>query len=124
MSRFTVLYNDNNPRRFSCYILQCYNGKFYVGSTLTHKVQRRFEMHRDGTGSKWCRIYKPMRILHVIENLTSREAFKREDTECVRIMREHDDIHICRGGSYNFPPDTDWWYKDFKDGAKGWIAAH
>ena len=116
-------------RNFSCYILELRGGKFYVGSTLTHNVQRRFEMHCDGDGAKWCRKFRPIRVLHVIDNLTSQEAFKREDTECVRIMKEQNDIHCCRGGSYNFPVGSDWWYRQWGkdkggDPATAWLAAH
>ena len=116
-------------RNFSCYILQLRGGKFYVGSTLTRNVQRRFEMHRDGDGAKWCRDFPPIRVIRVIDNLTSQEAFKREDTECVRIMKEHNDMQCCRGGSYNFPVGSDWWYRQWgkksgEDPATAWLAAH
>ena len=113
-------------RKFSCYILQLQQGKFYVGSTLSSYVQKRFQLHCDGDGAKWCRTYEPIKILKIINNLTSREAFKREDTECVRIMRENNDLQICRGGNYNFPPNSDWWYRlwDGRDGATVWLATH
>ena len=114
--------DETNPRRFSCYILECAEGKYYAGSTLTRNVQNRFQMHCNGTGAKWCRAFPPLRIIKVTDNLTSQEAFDMEDSECVRIMRENNDIQICRGGNYNFPPESTWWYQ--KVGPEAWIATH
>jgi predicted GIY-YIG superfamily endonuclease len=96
-------------RKYSVYILQCKSGKFYTGSTETRKIQERFEKHRIGTGSKWCRQFQPTEVIKTIDNLLSGEAFRMENTECIRIMREHNDIQICRGGDFLFPLDSNWW---------------
>ncbi|MAD43385.1 MAG: hypothetical protein CMH98_00130 [Oceanospirillaceae bacterium] len=96
-------------RRYSCYVLKCENDKFYIGSTETSKIQERFQKHLTGLGSKWCRKFRPIKIIKTIDNLLSPEAFRQENTECVRIMREHNDIQICRGGDFLFPLGSDWW---------------
>ena len=96
-------------RNYSCYVLRCTDGKFYIGSTETRKIQERFEKHRNGKGSKWCRQFPPTEVVKTIDNLLSFEAFRMENTECIRIMREHNNIQICRGGDFLFPLGSDWW---------------
>ena len=93
----------------SCYIIECEEGKYYVGSTADWKVQIRFEAHRDGTGSKWCQQFPANRIVKLIENLTSVEGFTQENIECKRIMIENNDLQCCRGGDILFPLGSDWW---------------
>ena len=94
---------------FSCYILKCQNGKYYTGSTLTRTIQDRFNKHKNGEGSKWCYQFPPSEIIKTIDGLTSPQAFQQENVECLRIMRENQDIQCCRGGDYLFPLGTDWW---------------
>lgn len=92
-----------------CYILECEQNKFYTGSTVRWKLQARFEAHRDGNGSKWCKQFRPIRVLKVIQNLTSPEGFTQENIECRRIMIENNDLQCCRGGDILFPLGSDWW---------------
>lgn len=102
----------NFYRNISCYVLRCEGGKFYTGSTPTHRLQERFEEHRTGAGSKWCRKYPPIEIVKTTDRLLSQEGFRMENTECKRIMREHNDIQCCRGGDYLFPEtdrQVEWW---------------
>ena len=96
-------------RRYSCYVLKCKDNKYYTGSTETRKIQERFQKHLAGTGSKWCRQFPPIEVVKTVDNLLSSEAFRQENTECVRIMREHNDIQICRGGDFLFPLGSKWW---------------
>ena len=97
---------------FSCYVLKCQDGKFYTGSTLTRTIQDRFNKHKNGDGSKWCYQFPPSEIIKTIDGLTSPQAFRQENVECLRIMRENQDIQCCRGGDYLFPLGTDWWGRD------------
>ena len=94
---------------FSCYVLKCQNGKFYTGSTLTSHIKVRFDKHKMGLGSRWCYQFPPSEIIKTINGLTSPQAFRQENVECLRIMREKNDIQCCRGGDYLFPLGTDWW---------------
>ena len=41
------------------YVIHCENKKFYIGSTKNMKI--RFKQHCDGEGSKFTRVYKPIR---------------------------------------------------------------
>ena len=96
-------------RNISCYIIGCEEGKYYVGSTPDWRVQTRFKAHRNGTGSKWCQQFPGIRIVKLIENLTSAEGFNQENTECIRILIENNDLQCCRGGDILFPLGTVWW---------------
>lgn len=98
-----------NLEKYSCYVLRCADGKFYTGSTETRKIQERFEEHQIGKGSKWCRQFPPIEVIKTIDNLRSYEAFRAENTECIRIMQEHNNIQVCRGGDFLFPLNSNWW---------------
>ena len=43
------------------YVLECEEGKYYVGSTQNRK--RRWKQHQRGRGSQWTRLYKPLRVI-------------------------------------------------------------
>ena len=43
------------------YVLECENGKYYVGKTA--HLQKRFTDHLSGTGAVWTQIHRPIRIL-------------------------------------------------------------
>lgn len=49
-----------NKDIFWVYILQCENGSFYTG--YTRDLQRRFQEHLVGKGSKYTRSFKPIAI--------------------------------------------------------------
>jgi len=47
---------------YTIYVLECENGKYYIGSTTNKK--RRFRQHKEERGgSKWTRLNKPIRVL-------------------------------------------------------------
>ena len=49
-------------QRYTVYVLECDNNKFYVGSTKNRK--QRFQEHQSTRGgSKWTRLHKPIRVL-------------------------------------------------------------
>ncbi len=75
------------------YILQLEDGKWYIGKT--DNIQKRFEQHKNGYGSAWTRLYKPIKIsetrpiisIHDENNVTK---------DCMKIYG----IDNVRGGSY------------------------
>ena len=95
---------------FSCYLLQLENDKRYAGSTLTNRIPLRYQEHCNGKGAKWTYMYKPVRILETWDNLTSEQAFKKEHSVCIQQMLKHEDLDICRGGTYNFPFCGKYWW--------------
>jgi putative endonuclease len=57
------------------YLLLCDNGSIYTG--ITTDVERRLKEHRKGTGAKYTRAIKPVRIVHT-------ESFKNRSTAQTR----------------------------------------
>lgn len=43
------------------YLLECQNGSYYAG--ITNNLAARYAAHQQGTGAKYTRANKPMRIL-------------------------------------------------------------
>lgn len=58
------------------YIILCEDDSLYTG--ITTDPQRRFEQHRTGTGSRYTRTHKPLKIVHLEEWKTRSEASIRE----------------------------------------------
>ena len=58
------------------YVLLCENGTFYRG--YTNDLDKRFAKHKAGTGAKYTRMHKPVKIVHAEEFETKIDAIKRE----------------------------------------------
>ncbi|MDH5440034.1 MAG: GIY-YIG nuclease family protein [Candidatus Bathyarchaeota archaeon] len=58
------------------YILLCEDSSYYTGHTKD--VERRFEQHSKGLGSRYTKIHKPVRILYVEECGSLSQAMERE----------------------------------------------
>lgn len=76
------------------YILELVNGKYYVGKTIN--PDRRIEEHLNLNGSEWTKIYKPVRIIDIIEIIDEFD----EDKHTLATMRKHG-IDNVRGGSFS-----------------------
>lgn len=76
------------------YVLECKEGKYYVGKT--DDVERRFKQHLTGNGSWWTQKYKPIRIVKIIPNT----SVFQEDAQVKELMLKHG-IDNVRGGSYS-----------------------
>lgn len=64
LNRWWHLKNKVRERieKYTIYVLQCENGKYYVGSTKNKK--RRFKQHQsDRGGSRWTRLNRPICVL-------------------------------------------------------------
>ena len=61
---------------FYTYVLLCDNGSYYKG--YTHDLERRFELHRNGSGAKHTAKYKPIKIAYYETFKTEQEAIERE----------------------------------------------
>jgi predicted GIY-YIG superfamily endonuclease len=75
------------------YILECENGKYYVGKTAD--VMRRFEEHKTGKGSAWTKKYKPVRLMEC-RGITSPHD---ENNATEDLMKKYG-IENVRGGIY------------------------
>lgn len=78
----------------SVYVLQCEQGKYYIGRT-DQSVPQRFKQHLHGRGSAWTRKYKP---LYVVEK--KKNASKWDEDAYVKRWMESKGIDNVRGGSY------------------------
>ena len=75
------------------YLIECENGKYYVGKTTD--CEHRFRQHCNNKGSVWTRLHKPLRIVEVFE---SNDGFD-EDKYTKKFMNKYG-IENVRGGSY------------------------
>ena len=75
------------------YLIECENGKYYVGKTTD--CEHRFKQHCNNKGSIWTRLHKPLRIIDVFE---TEDGFD-EDKYTKKFMNKYG-IDNVRGGSY------------------------
>jgi putative endonuclease len=59
-----------------CYIVRCSDGSFYTGWTTD--PSRRVEEHNSGSGSRYTRIRRPVRLVYLEELRSRRAAMRRE----------------------------------------------
>ena len=78
----------------SVYVLQCEQGKYYVGRT-DQSVPQRFKQHLHGRGSAWTRKYKPLCVVEKKKN-----ASKWDEDAYVKRWMKSKGIDNVRGGSY------------------------
>lgn len=58
------------------YIIECDDGSFYTGSSPN--PEERFKRHKAGTGSRYTRMHKPVRIVYIEQFEGKSHALKRE----------------------------------------------
>ncbi len=75
------------------YLIECDNGKYYVGKT--NNCKSRYKQHCNHKGSIWTRRYKPLRLLEV--NVSS-DGF--DEDKYTKIYMNKYGIDNVRGGSY------------------------
>jgi putative endonuclease len=60
-----------------CYMLECSDGTFYTGWTTD--PARRLKQHNRGTGARYTRARRPVRLVYVEELPDRSAAMRRED---------------------------------------------
>jgi len=70
---------------FFCYILQCSDGTFYTGWTTD--PPRREKQHNAGTGARYTRMRRPVKMVYIEEQPDRTSAMKREN-QIKRLTRE------------------------------------
>ncbi len=58
------------------YLLLCRDGSYYCG--WTNDMKKRLKAHNDGSGSKYTRTRRPVRLVYLEESPTKNEAMSRE----------------------------------------------
>jgi putative endonuclease len=61
---------------FFCYILECCDGTYYTGWTTD--PERRVKQHNRGTGAKYTRTHRPVRLVYVEPQSDRSTAMRRE----------------------------------------------
>jgi putative endonuclease len=61
---------------FYCYILECSDGTLYTGWTMD--PPRREKQHNAGTGARYTRTRRPVKIVYIEEQTDRNAAMKRE----------------------------------------------
>ena len=67
------------------YIIECADGSLYTG--ITTDVERRFREHGNGTGARYTRAHKPVRVAYA-EVQSDRSAALVREAEIKRWRRE------------------------------------
>lgn len=88
--------------RCTVYVLECEEGKYYVGSTTNRK--RRFREHTQRKGSKWTRAYKPLRVLKEYRRIPSKFLLGMESKVTAECMLEYG-VNNVRGSMFCSPRD-------------------
>lgn len=78
------------------YVLQLEQEKYYIGKT--NNLDFRLEQHFNSDGSKWTKLYKPIKVIELIELNDDYD----EDKYTLKYMKKYG-ISNVRGGSFSFP---------------------
>jgi predicted GIY-YIG superfamily endonuclease len=86
-------------RRYSIYVLECEDNKFYVGSTTNRKRRMKEHMSSRG-GSKWTRIHKPKHLVQEYKRVPSQFYLGKEAQVTAELMIQHG-INNVRGAMFS-----------------------
>lgn len=84
------------------YVLECEDGKYYVGSTQNRK--RRWKQHQRGRGSQWTRLYKPLRVIREEKRIPHKFLLGLESKITAELMLEFG-VNNVRGSMFCSPRD-------------------
>ena len=73
------------PSGFYTYLLECSDGTYYCGWTTD--PARRLAEHNNGTGSRYTRSRRPVRLVYLKSLLSRNEAMRRE-AEIKKLTRQ------------------------------------
>ncbi len=90
-----------NRQRYSVYVLELENNKYYVGSTNNRK--RRMKEHSSPRGgSKWTRLHKPVRLVKEYKRIPSDYYLGKEAQVTAELMLQYG-INNVRGAMFAKP---------------------
>lgn len=94
----TVYNQGGRVRRWTLYVLQLKNSKYYVGITA-QKVQSRYEQHLNGKGAKWTKQHPPLGIVehYPIGSMPESEAVLIETNKTLEYIAQYGSENV-RGG--------------------------
>lgn len=77
------------------YVLECNDGSFYGGYTVD--IDRRLSQHNEGTGAKYTRARRPVKLIYSERFPTKREAMKKE-AEFKKLTRRKKEQFLQKAG--------------------------
>ena len=84
------------------YLLLCADGSLYAG--WTNDLQRRLHAHNEGTGAKYTRARRPVRLVYAEAFDTKEEAQKRECQ--IKKLRHNQRLSLVTAGQENLEMST------------------
>ena len=75
------------------YILKLVDNKYYIG--FTDNIKKRVQEHIDGNGSSFTKMYRPINLVKVYENVNPEKV----DVSIIKYMKKFG-VDNVRGGSY------------------------
>ena len=99
---------------FYIYVLELEDGNYYIGQT--RNVDKRFKSHKQGKGSEWTRLHKPVKVVETRETraLLESEAAVIEDEVAVEYAITYCADHV-RGGGYSQVKTKPQWPQEVLD---------
>lgn len=67
---------DRIQKAWVVYLLRCKDRSFYTG--ITNNIEKRITAHQNGTGAKYTRSRRPVKLIGVSVRLTRKEAMRLE----------------------------------------------
>mmetsp|Transcript_25599 Transcript_25599/g.59062 ORF Transcript_25599/g.59062 Transcript_25599/m.59062 type:complete len:243 (-) Transcript_25599:504-1232(-) len=83
------------------YVLECENGKYYVGSTTNKKQRFKQHLMKRG-GSKWTKEHKPIKVLKEYTRIPSAYVLGQEAKVTAELMLKHG-VNNVRGAMFAKP---------------------
>ena len=84
------------------YLLLCADGSLYAG--WTNDLRRRLHAHNEGTGAKYTRARRPVRLVYAEAFDTKEEAQKRECQ--IKKLRHNQRLSLVTSGQENLEMST------------------
>eukprot|EP00571_Detonula_confervacea_P017116 CAMPEP_0172312388 /NCGR_PEP_ID=MMETSP1058-20130122/17329_1 /TAXON_ID=83371 /ORGANISM="Detonula confervacea, Strain CCMP 353" /LENGTH=641 /DNA_ID=CAMNT_0013025823 /DNA_START=228 /DNA_END=2153 /DNA_ORIENTATION=+ len=87
-------------QRNTIYVLECKDGKYYVGSTRNRK--QRYQEHFESNGrrgSKWTRLHRPLSVIAEYKRIPSRYLMGMESQKTSELMVKYG-VNNVRGAGY------------------------
>ena len=81
------------------YVLECEDGKYYVGSTKNRRQRYREHFESRRMGSKWTRLHRPLRVVEEWKRVSGRYLMGAESQVTSERMLAHG-VNNVRGAAY------------------------
>ena len=91
-----------STEKYTIYVLQCENGKYYVGSTANKKQRFKEHFQSARSGSKWTRMHKPLKVVKEYKRVSEDHYLGLEAKVTANLMWKHG-VNNVRGAFFSHP---------------------